>query len=98
MTVRLNEVALSALLDTQEGPVGQDLQRRAQAVTALARENVAFIMHRVPGVAQDVDYVMQGSQAVIGIRDAGSISEYLVDKENVEFVWLVPALQAGALV
>ena len=41
MTVRLFEPALTLLLDSEAGPVGQDLRRRAENVTADAEVNAS---------------------------------------------------------
>jgi hypothetical protein len=97
MTVVLNEFALAALLESEQGPVGRDLRRRAERVTQLAREKVGFIMIRSTiDVSADVDFRIEGGpQAVIGIKDTGSISRYLAEKETRELVWLKPSLQQG---
>ena len=94
--IRLNEVALRQLLESQTGPVGRDLEERAERITRRARGRVAIITARSPvEVENDVDFVLSSNplQAVIGIRDTGSITRYLAAKESREGgVWLLPSL------
>lgn len=105
MTVKLNNLALTALLESSEGPVGLLVQRKASEVAAIAKANAATIMERFPQAADAVDSVPGDSNSsVIGIRDQGSISQYLAAKAagNVqarsaelwpEDGWLVAALR-----
>jgi hypothetical protein len=98
MNVTLSELGLVALLESEQGPVGQDLQRRAERVRQLAQERVRLIMIRsTVDVAQDVDFRIEaGPQAVLGIRDSGRISRYLAEKETRELeAWLKPSLRDG---
>ena len=76
----INEAALVALLESHEGPVGRLVEQKAQEVTAAAQRNAATIMHRYPEVVSAIDYEQHGTEAVVGIRDEGSISEYLAAK------------------
>lgn len=96
MTVVLNEVALSVLLDSQAGPVGQRLDSLANEVVTRARTRVQNIMARsAVVVVDDVDYEITENplQAIIGIRETGSITRYLARKEGREGgVWLQPSL------
>ena len=79
--MKINEQALAALLHSREGPVGRLVEHKAQEVTAAARRNAAVIMHRQPSVVSAINYQMvSGTEAVVGIRDEGSISEYLAAK------------------
>jgi hypothetical protein len=79
--MRINEQALRALLDSREGPAGRLVEQKAQEVTAVARRNAAVIMHRNPGVVSATDYAMtSGTEARVGIRNEGRISEYLAAK------------------
>ena len=79
--IKINEQALAALLHSREGPVGQLVERRAQEVTAAAQRNAAVIMHRQPSVVSAIHYEMtSGTEARVGIRDEGPISEYLAAK------------------
>ena len=41
MAVKLNETALSVLLDSQAGPVGREIQRRAADVEQIALQNAS---------------------------------------------------------
>lgn len=82
MTVKLNQAALAALLDTQDGPVGLLVQRKAAEVVEQARVNAGFIMHRYPPAVESIDFAMsEGPQAVVGVHDDGKKSSvYLADK------------------
>jgi len=97
MTVTLNEPALHRLLDARDGPVGRDLQQRADGVVNRAQVRVAIIMARSPvRVENDVGLVIEENplRAVIGIRETGSITRYLARKEQREGgAWLVPSLR-----
>jgi hypothetical protein len=98
VSVVLNEGALRALLETQEGPVGQFVEGVAQRVTAEAQRNVRSYFGSAPGlnVDQDVDFDMDGSTATVGIRDAGSKSRRLAQAQAEGRVnWLSRALEAG---
>ena len=94
--IRLNEVALRQLLESPLGPVGRDLEERAEQITRRARTRVGIITARSSvEVENDVDFVLTANplQAVIGIRDTGSITRYLAAKEGREGgVWLLPSL------
>jgi len=95
--VILFDGVIDAYVENPQGVVARDVERRAQAVVELARENVRKIMHRSPSVAEDVDYVMEGNEAIIGIRvSAGSMARYLDDKVFREGgSWLGDALEAA---
>ena len=95
MTVILNEAALVALLDTQEGPVGQHVQRLAAAVEIQAQNNLKAYFIGAPSVDVDRDVAveMDGSTAVIGIRDAGNKSRRMAQYQAEGRVnWLTGAL------
>lgn len=94
MNVTLNESALRALLESERGPIGQEIRKRAETVVEVARQNVNVIMARSPiNVSPDVDFEIRPDlSAVIGIRNTGSITQYLAAKEGREHVWLTPAL------
>ena len=97
MVVVLNEAALAALLETQEGPVGRFVERQAERVVAQAQQNVRAYFASAPSlnVDQDVGLAMDGSTAVIGIRDAGEKSRRLARAQNEGRVnWLSDALEA----
>jgi hypothetical protein len=95
--VKINEQALATLLHSREGPVGRLVEQRAQEITAAARHNAAVIMHRQPHVVSAIDYAMTtGTEAAVGIRDEGPISEYLATKavREAEHGWLHRAVAA----
>lgn len=99
MSVILFEPALEALLDTEEGPVGQFIQQLAAQVTSQAQQNVRDYFVSAPSlnVDQDVGFDMEGSTAVVGIRDAGSKSRRLAQGQSDGLIdWLVAALQAAS--
>ncbi len=97
MSVILNEVALKALLDTQDGPVGRHVEQVARAVVVEAQRNVQSYFGTAPSlfgrVDQDVGYDMEGSSATIGIRDGGNKAQRLATKQaDGTFPWLSRAL------
>ncbi len=99
MTVVLNNAALAALLETEEGPVGRFTQRVAEAVVVEAQRNVRGYFGTAPSlfgrVDDDVDFEMEGSSAVIGIRDEGNKANRLAAKQaDGSFPWLQRALDA----
>ncbi len=85
MSVILHEAAIAALLDTQQGPVGRLVERVAGAVVEAERENVRGYFGTAPSlhgrVDQEIGFVMDGSTAVIGIRDGGNKAQRLARKE-----------------
>jgi hypothetical protein len=98
MSVILNEPALARLLDSEEGPIGIHVQQLAAQVVAQAQSNVRDYFQSAPSlnVDQDVGSDMEGSTAVIGIRDAGSKSRRLAQAQTDGKVnWLVSALRAA---
>ena len=94
MSVVFNEGALKRLLETEQGPVGREIRRRAEEVVVRARQNVGFIMARsAVAISQDVGFALGPDlTAIIGIRNTGRQTEYLAAKEVREAVWLTPAL------
>jgi hypothetical protein len=89
---KINEAALRALVEAEDGPVGRLVAQIAQEVVDAPRANAAVIMHRLPEVVEAIDYAQTGTTAVIGIRDHGRIVRYLVDKEHREHVMLLRAV------
>ena len=77
MTVVLNEAGLVALF--QSAPVVRFVEGVASDVVAQAQLNVRGYYHTAPtlNVDQDIGLSMQGSDAVIGIRDNGEKSRRL---------------------
>lgn len=100
MSVTLNEAALRYMLEDPTGPVGLDLQHRAEAVTDIARENAQNIIKQLPATAVDYQIVNQndGLAAIIGIT-RGEVSsrwsDYLAQKEIREGVVFADALERG---
>jgi hypothetical protein len=100
VTVVLNEANLRLLLDTAQGPVGRDLQRRAIIVEQFATEEARRILHR--GFA-NVDALVESEiqenplQAVIGAVGPGKLGDYLQQKAIRErsHSWIERALFAG---
>jgi hypothetical protein len=66
VNVILNETAIAALLETQEGPVGRFVQRVAEAVVVQAQVQFDDYFHGVLPAEQDIDFSMEGSTATIG--------------------------------
>jgi len=98
VTVTLNEAAISRFFSDPSGPLAQDIERRAQNVTNLARQNAQLIIESFP-VSSMIGYRMEqgpdGIQAVIGVTEDGRMARYLDEKEQRERIWLTPALRDG---
>lgn len=97
MTVVLNESALTALLDTEAGPVGRFVERVADAVVAEAQQNVRSYFGTAPSLSGrvdlEVDSEMEGSSAVVGIKDGGSKAQRLAQYQaEGRFPWLQRAV------
>ena len=75
MSVTLYEGALRALLESQEGPVGQYVERVAQAVVVQAQVQFDDYFHGVLPAGQDIDFSMEGSTATVGYVDAAGKSK-----------------------
>jgi len=98
MSVTLNPAALNFFLDSEEGPVGEYVSVLAARVLAQAQQNVRGYFASAPSlnVDQNVGSDMEGSMAVIGIRDGGSKSRRLARAQAEGRVnWLVDALEAA---
>lgn len=104
MTIKLNQFALTQLLDAEDSPVGLAIQRRADEVVAQAKLNAGLIMHRYPQAVNDIDSAPgDGNAVVIGVRPGRSSADYLAKKaaglvqarseELFEEGWLVAALR-----
>jgi hypothetical protein len=88
---KINDIAIEALV--QDAGVRSHMAGEAQKVVDLARERAAVIMHRYPKVVEAIDFTIDDhGRAIVGIRDEGSISRYLAEKEGREHVWLEPAV------
>lgn len=97
MSLIFNEAALNFLLENPAGPVGQDLRRRAEAITDLVRANATKILEQMPPelVQYEISSGDDGLQAVIGVEGVGRWSTYLAAKEEREAVIFAPALAQG---
>lgn len=97
MSLVFNEAALNYLLNDPEGPVGQDLQRRSENITALVKENATKILEQMnPDIVQfTISSGDDGLQSVIGVEGTGRWSSYLAAKEKREAVVFAPALAQG---
>jgi hypothetical protein len=70
MSVTLYEGALRALLETQEGPVGQFVQREAEKVKEAMRDDIrSYFKGAETTVEDDVALRMDGSTATVGLQD-----------------------------
>jgi hypothetical protein len=68
--ITLNEVALAALLETQDGPVGRHVERMAQRVVVAMQTDVKGYFRGADfGIENDVALRMDGSTAIVGLRD-----------------------------
>ena len=99
MSVTLYEPALRALLDSQEGLVGQYVQRLATRIEIQAQQNVKDYFGGAPSlqgqVDQDIDFTMDGSTATIGIRDGGNKSRRIARYQaEGRFNWLSRAVES----
>lgn len=97
MSVIFNEAALTFLLESPDGPVGRELQRVSENVTALVRENATKIIEQMdPNIVQfTISSGDNGLQSVIGVEGTGRWSSYLAAKEEREAVIFAPALEVG---
>ncbi len=71
MTVILNDAAITALFETPQGPVARFVEREAEKIAEDVQSSVAGYFHTAVtlNVHQDVGIDMQGSTAIVGIRD-----------------------------
>jgi predicted esterase YcpF (UPF0227 family) len=92
-----NQAALDFLLENPAGPVGQDLRRRAEAITQLVRDNATKVLEQLPPEVVQYEIVSgdDGLAAVIGVQGIGRWSTYLAAKEQREAVIFAPALAQG---
>lgn len=100
MSVTLNTAALDFLLRNPAGPVGRDLERRAEKVTAIYRTNVRNIMPQFSedSVGYEIMVGDDGLLAIIGIRggsDSDRWARYLAQKVEKEPEKAVGAIQQG---
>jgi hypothetical protein len=98
MSVTLYEPALRILLESQEGPVGRYVERLAARIEIEAQQNVKDYFGGAPSlqgrVDQDIDFIMEGSTATIGIRDGGNKSRRIARYQaEGRFNWLSRAVE-----
>ena len=96
--VTLNETALRLLLDSKLGPVGQEVQQRADIVLAGARERASVILSNA-----DMNQIIQpqatGSNSIaVGFFSPGRFSSYLRAKDAREQNIFKPAILAAGFV
>lgn len=97
MSVTLNEIALKALLETDAGPVGRDVQRRADAMQDVLKARARQIFEGRPGIQGDERVEMrQGAdlEITIGFLD-GKIESYLAPKIAREPDAILPQLDTA---
>lgn len=99
MNVILYEPALELLLDSQEGVVGQYIERKAARVLDQAKANARAYFSGAPAIDIERDVVsqMEGSTAVVAIVDGGSKSRRLAkaEREGTVRVGMRQALEAA---
>ena len=98
MTVTLNEVALKALLESENGPIGRDLRRRAENVTARAEQNASgpIIGIRTGNLHSGIRYEIQdGPVATIGTDANKRGFFYPAFWDRSGRPWLTEALREG---
>jgi hypothetical protein len=100
MSLVFNEAALNRLLQNPDGPVGRKLERTAIQITQNYGNVTGIIwQNQDMSLKPQADYTVSsgdnGLQAVIGILDEGSISEYMDRKFVREQDWIVPNLMAN---
>lgn len=97
MSVTLNEVALKALLESDSGPVGRDIQRRANAMLEVYKDRARQIFESRSGIAGDERVrAVQGAdlEITIGFLD-GRIETYLAPKIEREPDAILPQLDTA---
>jgi hypothetical protein len=97
MSVILNEIALKALLDTDSGPVGRDIQRRADNMEQVVKARARQIFEGRPGIQGDERVEQrQGAdmEITIGFLD-GKIESYLATKIEREPDAILPQLDTA---
>lgn len=86
----LFEENIELFLNSEDGPVGQLINRKAEEVQALVQADVRKIMHRLPAhrleeVVGEVQVQRNGANAVIGFVNTGQeVGQYLSHKAELE--------------
>ena len=97
MSVILNEPALKALLESDAGPVGRDIQRRANAMLQVYEARARQIFEGRSGIQGDERVRMVETDEntfVIGFLD-GKIESYLAPKIEREPDAILPQLDTA---
>ena len=82
-----------------EGPTGRELDRIAEEIVELARENADVILHKLtsthPEILDQIQFARHGREIRVGVRSdgMGQTAFYLASKEAREHVWLEPAVE-----
>jgi hypothetical protein len=86
VSVTLNEVALKALLEVEQGPVGRLVSGKAEEVVQAARDRVFEIFENTSiDPSQGVNRSRQADGSyIIGILNRGDVEEYLARKARFE--------------
>lgn len=99
MSLLFNEAALTNLLQSPDGPLGQRLRFVSQDIAANYDGVVSKVWENQSALAKPtVGYHLSfgdfGLQAEIGISDNGRVAQYMGAKFGRED-WVVPAIMAG---
>ena len=101
MSVKLNPPALRFFLDSEAGPVGQDLHKRAETVTALATQNAegqiigieSGALHS--GIRFEIREDADGLLAIVGTDAEKNGFSYPAYWDRNGRPWLTEALRDG---
>lgn len=96
MTVVLNEAAIAALLQAPEGPVMQEVERRAERARAALQTRIDGILDN-PLIRPQAGVKMTPEGAEIGIINTqGRVDEYMDVKLGVRENWWLAVGEAAA--
>ena len=101
MSVILNGPALAFLLESENGPVGRDLRRRAEQVTALAEQNASGPIIGIEsgdlhsGIRFEIKQDAEGLFATIGTDARHGGFAYPTFWDSSGRPWLTNALRDG---
>lgn len=97
MSVILNEAAIRRLLESPAGPVGRDVQRRADAMLSVYKARARQIFENRSGIQGDERVEMRVGddlEITIGFLD-GRVEQYLAPKIEREPDAILPQLDAA---
>ena len=86
MNISLNEPVLKELLESLNGPVMKEVERRADLATDALQVRINGIIDN-PAITPNADMRMTEEGAVIGIVDLGRVSEYMDVKLGIRENW-----------